>query len=218
VSAPAHNLPPTGLHTSFKRGLLIMKDTQAKAAREANKAAREAQEQEFHMLVGYCIAEWATVDDELFRIFRDCVGPYEQCAIIYYRMPGLDMRFGLADEIVRSVLPRKKPGGKDHASVRAWTTAIRGHGKLLSVRRRIAHQPIYLSVNVIAEQDDACLTAQTVQTGFEIFVSSHEQLRERSASLPPLNAKDLRKHLEEVRHLSSQLRRFFEGVLTKQPK
>jgi hypothetical protein len=47
---------------------------------------------EFHMVMGYCIAAWAQVDDQLFRIFRDCVGPYDQSAVIYYRTPGLHLR------------------------------------------------------------------------------------------------------------------------------
>jgi hypothetical protein len=62
------------------------------------------------------------VDDELFRIFRDCVGPYEQSAIIYYRTPTLNARLGLTEEIVQSVLPKrpKKSGGHYHPSVKAW--------------------------------------------------------------------------------------------------
>jgi hypothetical protein len=99
---------------------------------------------EFHMMMGYCIAEWATVDEELFLIFRDCLGPYEQSAIIYFRTPGLNVRLGLTDELVLSVLPEKerKSGGHDHPSVKAWQEAIKGFDTLLAVRRRIAHQPI----------------------------------------------------------------------------
>ena len=87
------------------------------------KSPRSAADQEadkFHMMLGYCISAWAEVDDLLFRIFRDCVGPYEQCAIIYYKTPGLEARFSLTDEIVKSVLPKKLPGEHDHPSVQAW--------------------------------------------------------------------------------------------------
>jgi hypothetical protein len=59
------------------------------------------------MMVGYCIAAWADVDEQLFRIFQDCVGPLEQSAIIYYKTPGLDARFTLTNEIVRSILPKR---------------------------------------------------------------------------------------------------------------
>ena len=47
---------------------------------------------EFHMMVGYCIAEWADVDNALFNIFQLCVGRREPSAIIYYRMTGLEQR------------------------------------------------------------------------------------------------------------------------------
>jgi hypothetical protein len=48
------------------------------------KTEREAAD-EFYMMVGYCIAEWARVDDQLFRIFQACLGATaEQCAIIAY--------------------------------------------------------------------------------------------------------------------------------------
>jgi hypothetical protein len=62
----------------------------------------------FYMMVGRCIAEWAKVDDELFRIFRDCVGPYEQCAIIYYRTPSLSVRLELTDEIIKSIFQSRQ--------------------------------------------------------------------------------------------------------------
>ena len=42
------------------------------------------------MELRYSVAAWAEVDDWLFRIFRDRVGPYDQSAVIYYRTPGLD--------------------------------------------------------------------------------------------------------------------------------
>src|SRR5580704_14046716 len=100
--------------------------------------------EEFYMMMGQCIAAWAEVDDELFRIFRDCVGPYEQSAIIYYRTPGLDIRFGLTDEIVRSVLPKKprRSGSHHHPNVKVWRAAQGDYQDLLAVRRRIAHHPI----------------------------------------------------------------------------
>jgi len=66
-----------------------------------SKSVTELESDEFHMWVGYCITAWAEVDDVLFCIFRDCVGPSEQCAIIYYKTPGLEARFSLIDEIVR---------------------------------------------------------------------------------------------------------------------
>jgi hypothetical protein len=99
---------------------------------------------QFLRMVGLCILEWAKVDDALFEIFRRCVGPYEQSAIIYYRADGLNYRFDLTDELVRSVLPKRvrKSGGHDHQSVKAWEAAKLDYHGLLGIRRRIAHHPL----------------------------------------------------------------------------
>jgi hypothetical protein len=107
-----------------------------------SKSASQREADEFHMMLGYRIAAWADVDDLLFRIFRECIGPHLQCAIIYYKTPGLETRFSLTDEIVRSVLPKKKPGGHDHPSVKLWDTTIKSRHDLLPIRRRLAHHPV----------------------------------------------------------------------------
>jgi hypothetical protein len=130
----------------------------------------------FHLMIGECIAAWAQVDDELFRIFHHCVGPLQQCAIIYYRMPGLDARFNLVDEIVRSVLPKRlrKSGGHDHPSVKAWIKAKGDYQMLLSVRRRIAHHPVGVRRGSIYL--DVSFTDVPPPSWFEIYVSEHERL------------------------------------------
>jgi hypothetical protein len=38
---------------------------------------------EFFEILGRCITAWSHIDDELFRIFMECVGPPEQCSIIF---------------------------------------------------------------------------------------------------------------------------------------
>jgi hypothetical protein len=168
----------------------------------------------FHMMIGYCIAEWANVDDELFRIFRDCVGPAEQCSIIYYRTPGLDVRLNLTDEIVKSVLPKtaRKSGGHDHVSVKSWKAAIKDFRDLLGVRRRIAHHPntIKYGASWPLILDLRYLLAP--QSWFEIYVSQHEQLR--SGELPALKLDDLKAHLTAVEALRARLQYFFSDVLT----
>jgi hypothetical protein len=169
---------------------------------------------EFHMMVGYCVAEWARVDDELFRIFRDCLGPYEQSAIIYYRTPGLDVRFGLTDEIVRSVLPKrpKRSGSHEHPDVRAWVKAKGDYQNLLGTRRRIAHHPIMVRQEPFRV---GMATGEAPPSWFEIYVSQHEGLREKSSDLPPLRIDHLKAHFIAVAQLRDRLHRFFYDVLTK---
>jgi hypothetical protein len=176
--------------------------------------------EEFHMMMGQCIAMWAQVDDELFRIFRDCVGPYEQCAIIYYRTPGLDTRFSLTDEIVLSVLPKpdRKSGGHDKPAVTAWKSAKKGYGDLLGVRRRIAHQPATIRLGPTNFALNNRTLNEPPPSWFEIYVNQHEQLREKECGKAPLRIKDLQDHLLATITLRDRLNRFFHEILTKQPK
>lgn len=170
----------------------------------------------FYMMVGHCITEWAKVDDELFRIFSDCVGPYEQSAIIYYRTPGLNVRLELTDEIVKSVLPRppRKSGGHAHPSVTAWKDTVEGFRGLLGTRRRIAHQPIVVKHGATWPLNLDLSYMLAPPSWFEINVSQHEQVR--SDEIPAaLNVDDLEAHLTAVATLRDRLQHFFSNVLTK---
>jgi hypothetical protein len=175
---------------------------------------------EFHIMVGQCIGAWAQVDDELFRIFQDCVGPLEQCAIIYYRTPGLDVRFGLTDEIVRSVLPKKEKadGGHDHPDLVAWNKAKKGFSDLLGVRRRIAHQPIDIKHGITfggVTLPTRFPGGMLAESWFEIYVGQHERLREKEAKVLPLKIGDLKDHLSATLNLRARLYAFFHQTLTK---
>jgi hypothetical protein len=175
----------------------------------------------FYMRVGECVTAWAEVEDELFRIFRYCVGPLKQCAIIYYRTPGLEVRFGLADEIVRSILPSKQPGDKDHQSVKAWIEAKGDYQALLTFRRRVAHQPVQFregEVYTILTAPDLYAMPDLLGTPpwLEIATSEHEALREKPPG-QPITVEHLLAHKVSVVRLRDRLNRFYSGVLTKHP-
>jgi hypothetical protein len=178
---------------------------------------------EFHMMLGYCIAAWADVDDLLFRIFRDCVGPTLQCAIIYYKTPGLEARFSLTDEIVRSVLPKKKPGAHDHPSVKTWDKTIKVRQELLAMRRRIAHHPVTMQIKYSSPSMFGVTplgrmrlgaSVERISSSPELYATQHEKLRRRSADLPALRLKDLEDHLIAVGALADGLLRFLIEVLS----
>jgi hypothetical protein len=186
---------------------------------------------QFHMAVGYCITAWAGVDEHLFRIFRDCVGPYDQCAIIYYRTPSLDTRLELTHELVRSVLPKpdrpKHLGGHDHPDVRSWKAIYKEFKRLLATRRRIAHHPAEIKISARPASasfgkplpfNSPFLPPPGPLTWLEIYMNSHERLRGNSAELAPLKIEDLKKHLTEVGDLREELWKFLEEVLSKQPE
>jgi hypothetical protein len=190
----------------------------------AESEAWQKKADDFHLYIGHCIAAWADVDDQLFRVFRDCVGPYEQCAIIYYRTPGLDVRFKLTDEIVKSILPKpeRKDGGHDHEDVQIWKDTIKDADSLLATRRRIAHHPVSLRMRPGSEKIGTLNTqmfnaiATPPESWFEIYMSEHERQRGRSVHLPPLQVEDLADHLFGVTVLCDNLRAFFHNVLIRQ--
>lgn len=134
---------------------------------------------EFHMVMGYCIAAWAGVNDQLFNIFRDCVGPLDQCSVIYYRTPGLDARLSLTAEIVRTTLVPswERPGNAD-PRMKEWNAIAAQFRRLLAVRRRIAHHPVR------TEPLRVGMPVGIPLTEFEIYVGRHEELRESAAKLP----------------------------------
>jgi hypothetical protein len=183
---------------------------------------------EFHLMVGYCITDWARVDDSLFAIFRACLGPIEQSAIIYYRTPALDLRFKLTDELVLSVLPKRvrKSGGHDHPDVKAWKKAIEGHSDLLSVRRRIAHHPVDATYKTgphsaligAAIPGSSMPGNADLVPSFEIYASAQERLRSKEKNEMPLGVGDLKTHRVQVNQLRDRLHAFLAGTFAAHAK
>jgi hypothetical protein len=189
---------------------------------------KQEESDKFHMMVGYCVSAWASVDEQLFRIFEHCVGPRIQCAIIYYKTPGLEPRFSLTDEIVRSVLPQNKSGQHDHSSVIAWENAIKHRHKLLGTRRRIAHHAV--AVRIKYEGLGGGFSGAPfgsvpfsgggpphgkISSWVELYMSQHEKARGINANVSPLLIADLKTHYADVGTMADQLLRFFIDVLTK---
>jgi hypothetical protein len=170
---------------------------------------------EFYRMMGQCIAEWAKVDDELFRIFHACLGPLRQSAIIYYRTPGLDLRFGLTEELVLSILPKRQSGSHKHDDVKAWKGATTGHDSLLSVRRRIAHQAVTPKEAITVRRSAGGGVEAVPISWFEIYASQNELMREKEANATPLTIGDLKAHYFCVMGLQERLRGFYHDVLLK---
>jgi hypothetical protein len=179
---------------------------------------------EFFEILGRCIAAWASVDDELFRIFRECVGPHEQSAIIFYRTPGLDARLNLADEIVKSAFPRPdQSNAHPPLGVKAWNALVSKFKDLLHVRRRLAHHPVgqgWPSENgtalVGSSEIGGSMLNEPLYSRLEVDVGEHERARRSSASLKPLTITDLNQHLSSVRALANALNDFLRDVLVPQ--
>ncbi len=174
---------------------------------------------EFFEALGRCIAAWAAVDEELFRIFSWCISPREQAAIVYYRLPGLDIRLAHVDEIVRSILPKLgKPGDHHHASVKTWSGMRATFDTLLGKRRRMAHHPVTSRYSTppgfygYAYYGQA-FNSSPLLSWLEISAGEHEQLRGRPNDRESMNIADLKAHLTAVRKLANDLNAFLGDVL-----
>jgi hypothetical protein len=180
---------------------------------------------QFFEHLGHCIAGWGRVDDNLFTIFRACVGPLQASAIIYYKQPSLEARFTLTAELVEATIQPdgKPPGGKEHTDVTEWKWAIAGRDNLQKVRRRVAHQSVQLAIGQpLGPEEFSAALQEAVKTGvwpaplptYEIY-ARHERLRLQSKEQKPLRLPDLNRHIQEVAKLSSRLHVFYNGTFAK---
>lgn len=149
------------------------------ATKTLSKTAQDHLADEFHSLIGYCIAEWAKVDEELFRICWLCLGSRrERAALIYYRTPTLDARLTLVDQLTSLILPRKeRAGAHDHADVILWRAIAGDFRKLLHTRRRVAHQPVRGGTEYFRAGQSHVGSPLSFFLPFGIYVSEAEQLR-----------------------------------------
>jgi hypothetical protein len=172
---------------------------------------------DFLYMVGYCIAEWASVEDELFDICWRCLGcTKERAAIVYFKTPTIESRRALADELVKSVLPKKVPasGGHDHQGVIDWDKTNKRLGKLLVVRNRIAHHPVaprqeFFTAGI------SCAGDALWQSWFELYIGENERTRGRSADIKPLKLEDLQDHVAGVHTIRGDIHFFHQEVLAK---
>ncbi len=170
----------------------------------------------FFGLLGSCVAVWADVDNELFRIFRHCLSaPLAQAAIVYYRSPGLDVRLEMTTELVESQFPKpvRESGGHAHRAVKGWRNMKTDFKGLLAVRRRIAHHPTRPIFEPFRAGESK--VGELPPASFEIYIGEHEKLR--AGEKPSLKLDDLGEHLKAVLLLRDWLRHFFYEALMPKP-
>jgi hypothetical protein len=173
------------------------------------------------MYVGFCITAWANVEEYLFRICLKTLNTSEErAAIIYYRTPTLDTRLQLIDELVRTVLPKRtrKSGGHDHPDVIAWNDLKNDIKNELSMRSRIAHNPVSSRRFLPPPKEGEKRSLLHLYSWLEIHVSDAEKLRGRHENTKPLRVDDLTIHGMTVQHLSSRLKDFYENTLSEHTK
>jgi hypothetical protein len=171
---------------------------------------------EFHAMIGNCITEWSHVEEALFNICWRCLECSKaRAAIVYYRTPTIDSRMSLADELVKSVLPKRqrKSGGHDDPDVQQWKAIEKDFRDQQFVRSRIAHQPVAWQRRAFRAGDTVGMPL--IESWFEIYVSENESLRGRSEDWKPLRIDDLRQHLMNLNRVTGRLRQFLDRVLPK---
>jgi hypothetical protein len=128
-------------------------------------APRSSQElgDEFFLMIGNCITQWAHVQDEIFEICRQCLGCSRQnAAIVYYRTPTIDARMSLADELVALALPTRlrKSGGHDHPDLKKWKKIRDQFDALTTPRNQLAHHPVWFRVAGLFQSEPARMPRQ----------------------------------------------------------
>lgn len=176
----------------------------------------------FFALIGVCVTEWAGIDEWIFRLFKQCVFPERQAAIIYYRSPGLNIRLSLTDEILKSVFPkpRKKVGSHPSAIEQEWNTLKKDIEGQLGIRRRIAHQPIKINSGWLGHFLHGRTTLagndfdpeELADSWFSIYATEHERMREKEANSEPLKLDDLKTHLKTLSSLTPRLVTFSDNL------
>jgi len=167
------------------------------------KLLQEAHD-EFYMWVGMCIADWAMVEDELFRICWNALScPQKQAAIVFFRSPALENRLTLTSELVQAILPKTKSGKQPHADLKLWNEIVSKFEKLRPVRNMIAHHPVEPKTAVTEEGGGisgspiggAPISGGTlvITSWFEVYTSEAQLLRKGEAD-HPLLVGDLKAH------------------------
>jgi hypothetical protein len=171
---------------------------------------------EFSLMVGNCISQWAHVQDELFDICWRCLGcPKEKASIVYFRTPTIEARMTLVDDLVHSVLPKrvKKSGGHDHDDLKLWKDIVTDFKDLLQPRNQIAHHPVFFRSPLFPGPNAGSPPKDETESWFEIYVSQNERLRKRSKAYKPMLVSDLRDHLIAVNLIIDRLSRFLYQIL-----
>jgi hypothetical protein len=174
---------------------------------------------EFHMWLGYCIANWAKVEDLLFQVFWHALqSPLPPASIVYYRTPTLAARLGLTDELIKRVLPpperEKSKGGHDHPSVKEWISICNDVRDLLAIRSRLAHHRVSVRDELFSIGEDDGGFSELLGTRWaEVHMSDAEILRSGKRNEGVLKLGDLKVHRADTELIRLRLFNFLKDTL-----
>lgn len=175
----------------------------------------------FHLALGYCVAKWAEIEDQLFRLCWTALrSPIKQAAIIYYRTPSIDARLTLATELVSSLYPRKVSGEHDSEDMKRWRSLEADIRELLRIRNRLAHHPVagYLLhdgeyVEGEFSYREEYFSDPNVSAYFQSDVGYYESLRGRHDRVSALKYDDLDAYYSKLADIVRRLNLFWHQAL-----
>jgi hypothetical protein len=168
---------------------------------------------EFHMWLGYCIANWAKVEDFLFVLFWAALqGPKEQAQLLYYRNNTFGARLGLTDDMVRLALRSYQRGVSD------WETLRKEIEALSKTRNRLAHHPVaFRDERVVIDEDSGGFGEVYGVAWAESFVPEGERMTRKKYQKQVLKLGDLRLHRVETEFIKARLGQFLNAMLLGPP-
>jgi hypothetical protein len=164
-----------------------------------------------YLMIGRCIAEWASIEETLFDIFCMALGTHtELCSIVFYKTPTLDSRVALTTELLEARFP-KSSGKHDHILMKEWRAIRAELLDLIVIRNLMAHHPIdevETGTYRVAHLQSESTKLPPVKTfkQFKIETNKSEQLRKRS--IRSLIDSDMPEYLTNVQHLHARIQEY----------
>jgi hypothetical protein len=140
----------------------------------------------FCYCVGWAIQKWATIDHDIFSLFRFALNARNdvKAARLYYRSQAISDRFQMVDTLMQLDLNKKQ--------LRAWSDFQQEFNRLSAFRNRLVHDP----VNAVIRFGD---TGEIVEEFNEINIEKAKLLRALNKPKPaPIRLKDIQEHSHDL--------------------
>lgn len=170
----------------------------------------------FHKALGYCIAKWADIEDQLFRLCWTALrAPPEQSSIVYYRTPSVDARLTLITELIGTVFPKdEEHADLKHEAINSWGELAKDIRSLLKTRNRLAHHPVNGRPFHYAIDDGDEISTPEMATIFHSYVGQYERWRGKKADAG-ISYADLDRYYPKLCDIQRRLDRYFHLFLKR---
>jgi hypothetical protein len=178
----------------------------------------------FCSCLGDAITKWATIDADLFTLFRFALNARNdvKAALLYYRANQISDHFLMVDMLIRLDL-NKKP-------LRRWNELEREFNRLSPFRNRLAHDPLNAVVRlhrpIKLTEEEAAERARTrlrpptpsapdekPGTYYELNIADTKLLRSLHKPVPPpIRTGDIERHLSDLWNFQVKIAEFMKTL------